>query len=145
LNTFVNKVIQHSESFPWNHHAVAAKHIKHGGQIEKSDFSANFLLQSDLLQLEVSVQLRPRSVQNEWLGSDGFTNQRHMVLLNVLTATENALIDFTNQHLNEVNVGPWLSESVLGILFVFEAILYLWTILQRVQHNVERLIQRNEV
>lgn len=98
-----------------------------------------------MLQLEVSVQLRPRSVQNEWLGRDGFTNQRHMVLPNVLPATENALIDFSNQHLNEVNVGLWLSESVLGILFVFEAILYLWTILQRVQHNVKRLIQRNEV
>jgi hypothetical protein len=145
LNTFVHKVIQHSKSLPWNHNAVAAKHIKHGGQIEKSDFSANFLLQSDLLQLEVSVQLRPRSVQNEWLGRDGFANQRHMVLPNVLTATENALIDFSNKHLNEVNVGSWLSESVLGILFVFEAILYLWTILQRVQHNVKRLIQRNEV
>jgi len=68
-----------------------------------------------------------------------------MVLPNVLTATENALIDFANQHLNEVNVGSWLSESVLGILFIFETILYLWTILQQVQHNIKRLIQRDEV
>jgi len=68
-----------------------------------------------------------------------------MVFPNVLAATKYAFIDFSNKHLNEVYVWLWLSESVLGILFVFDATLHLWTILKRVQHNIKRLIQRNEV